>query len=383
MCRRRRPIIRCFGPVYVAVLAIGVLQARANTWDLDVGRLCRIQTRNGGVIDCGGGFDRNIHGGVLSVQADNVGFRSLMSELGVMFAPNLLSPAETVGWNGYKLGVELGLVTANTGRLGNEADQNFNLPFWRASENVSNGAFQNPVADRALISQQLPPTVAPTITVMARKGFWFPVPSFEIGFGARHLIGSRMWSALMTAKLAVHEGFQGLPLPAMALRGSASRVFGTTGFNLTVAGVDFSASKAFAIVDTFNITPYLGYQVLMTVADSDVLDATPNRDAVRETINDADQNNPGNVGALARCSNQVTDDCNSNFTFFDGSVIVRHRVFAGLRVNYYIASLVAQLSYFAPGSSSGRATLAGAPVAIIDDNAGGQVQFSMSLGVDY
>jgi hypothetical protein len=193
-------------------------RAEAGKWDLKLSRLCQLNTTAGGApVDCGRGLPDDPNVGVRganAVIADDAAFRSLMSELGVIFAPNVLSPAETMGYNGFHFGIELGMVTVNPKK---NAD---GRRFWRAAESVRDVD----LASVASTERNLPPGVAPTLTLMARKGLWFPGPSFEFGFGIRHLLDSRMWSGVATVKLALHEGFQGWPVPALAIRGSASRV---------------------------------------------------------------------------------------------------------------------------------------------------------------
>jgi len=47
----------------------------------------------------------------------------------------------------------------------------------------------------------------------------------------------------ITAKIALHEGFHGWPIPSLAIRGSGTRVLGTRDFNMSIAGLDFSPNK--------------------------------------------------------------------------------------------------------------------------------------------
>ena len=388
--------------VLVAALGLSRQQAYAGTWDLNLARLCRLKTVSGELLNCGGGYSFAKHGGVSAVFPDNNAFRSLMSELGVMFAPNILAPAETLGFNGFKLGVELGFVTANTKNSSTVTDNGQVVPdangdplrhrYWRASEAVSDVAFSEGNLTSTAIARmerELPPSLASTISVIAKKGFWFPVPSFEIGGGIRHLINSRMFSGIVTAKLALHEGFQGLPVPALAVRGSASRVFNTPGFNLTVAGLDFSISKAFGVGSLFNLTPYLGYQLLWIVADSAVLDATPNRDQTRISI-DAVNNDPTMANdparrtrALAICNESASRDCNSLFAFVDQSDIVRHRLFFGVRAKFYVVSFLLEYAFFTEGRDLLSVTIPQVGTMKVDDESGAQHSVNLSIALEY
>lgn len=368
------------------VALVGILvpsTSRAEEWDLNLGRLCQIRTKSGATLDCGGGYTaaRATTDPVATVVADNAAFRSLMSELGVVFAPNILSPSDTRGYSGFNFAAEIGWTMINPKK--NAKDQNIDSEhrYWRAAESVSARAFETgnirtPDAV-ARLDNELPPSFAPTVSVMARKGFWFPIPSFEIGLGARHLIGSRMWAPLVTAKLALHEGFHGWPLPSLAIRGSGARVMGTPGFNLTVAGLDFSIAKHIGVASTFNLTPYAGYQLLWIIADSEVLDATPGIDAMAETAAQVG----GDPMLMTQCR---STDCNGNFTFATQANITRHRAFFGLKANFFIASLTLEYTFFASGAKSDEiAAQAGVPGLVIPDAAGAQHSISFSIGLDY
>jgi hypothetical protein len=365
--------------------------ARADTWDLNLGRLCQIMTRGGQRLECGGGYTEADP--VAYVIPDNAAFRSLMSELGAVFAPNILSPSETQGYSGFNFAAEFGWTKINPRRR--IVDPNYDTTkadtdprnqnaikgenyYWRAAESVSGRAFTNPLMrDYERIDNELPSGFAPTVTVMARKGLWIPVPSFELGIGVRHLIGSQMWAPLATAKLALHEGFHGWPVPSLAIRGSGARVLGTPGYNLTVAGLDFSVSKRFGIASTFNLTPYVGYQLLWIIADSEVIDATPGIDGMGRGA----KASGGDPMSLAQCRD---NDCNANFTFTQQANITRHRFFLGLKANFYIASLLVEYTFFASGSKSDEiATQVGVPSLIIPDNSGQQHTISFSIALDY
>ena len=374
----------CLGAVTATLLA-GASLATAGSWDLKLNRLCQIETTAGERLDCGGGYRRSM-GDISTILADNAGFRAVMSELGVLFAPNVLAPAETFGYNGFTFAVELGFTSINRNRRalnqvptpGNGVDVR-RARYWRAASAVPDEAFAGgnilTEAAQEAIEDNLPSAFGSTITVMARKGLWLPAPSFEFGIGARHLIDSRMWSGILEAKWALHEGFQGWPVPAFAVRGMVSRVFGTQGFDLTVSGIDVSVSKHLGVASTFNLMPYSGYQLLWVVADSDVIDATPNIDAV----GDSDQQDP--EGTATQCR---VPDCRANFTFDDQNNILRHRFFIGLRANFFLFSILAEYSFFAAGRTSD-IIFEGTdfPEPNVRDQSGAQHSINLAFSVDY
>ena len=367
-----------------ALLLLSGRDAGGADWDINLARLCQIQTKNGDRLDCGGGYVPGTHGDVASVVADNAAFRSLMSELGVVFAPPLLSPADTQGFGGYSLSVDMGWTMINPKKLSEDAKINGKHWYWRAAESVSEAAFaggdirsDKAAAARDRISQELPPSFAPTVAVMARKGLWFPVPSFELGVGFKHLIGSRMWAPLVTAKVALAEGYQGWPIPALAVRGSASRVVGSQDFNLTVVGFDFSISKHLGLGSTLNLTPYAGYQLLWIIASSEVLDATPGVDSMGQSAAAAGRDPLG----MNRCT---VPDCAGDFTFLPQAYTTRHRAFFGAKLNFFIASLLVEYSYFASGSRSDEVLEKGSGTTLaIPDESGAQHNISVSVALDY
>ena len=87
--------------------------AQADTWDLQLSRLCQIYVEKGGPLDCGGGYDPVTHGSVKKVVPDNQAFRSLMSEMGAVFSPNILAPSDTQGYGGFSFNVEFGWTMIN------------------------------------------------------------------------------------------------------------------------------------------------------------------------------------------------------------------------------------------------------------------------------
>jgi hypothetical protein len=201
-------------------------------------------------------------------------YKSLMSELGVVIAPRALSPADTLGYSGFQLAFETSFT-----QISNTQD------FWQKGvENVS-GSF------------------LPTISVMARKGIWLPLPGFEIGAGATKLLDSNMYAVQGYAKLALHEGFHDWAIPSLAVRGAVSHLLGSSQVDLTVISLDATVSKSFGIAGTVTLDPYVGAGALLDIVRGQVIDTTPA------------------VDAFADGSGSV--DVNANTTFPDPDTIVR------------------------------------------------------------
>lgn len=366
MNRGRLHTWRGLWPCLLAGLVTGTPDnAVAGPYDLNLSRLCRLRTNSGTALDCGRPHDLSRYGGLTDnpILADHESFRSVMSELGVVFAPSTMEPAETVGFAGFQLSAEFGFTSINPRGNANPDDLELRHRYWRAAESVSDETYArgDSIYDTAVredIDAELPSSMAKTIALMVRKGLWLPAPSFELGAGVKHLFGSSMWAGMVTAKLALHEGFQGWSLPALAVRGAASHVFGTSGFNLTTAGIDFSVSKAFGVASTFTVTPYGGYQLLWVIAESGLIDALPNQ----------------TVGDLSP---------NRHFVFLDDKAMIRHHGFVGLRANFFMAMAILEFNYFAAGSSRLEVETPGLLKVEVEDEAGPQFSINLALGIDF
>src|SRR2546423_4803783 len=93
-----------------------------------------------------------------SYTGSNLEFRELSSQLGVVLAPHLLTPADSLGFSGFQFGVDYATTTIDS-----------HGGYWRALEGPTPGIMR-------------------TVGFFARKGMWFPVPSIEAGAGAVHLV---------------------------------------------------------------------------------------------------------------------------------------------------------------------------------------------------
>lgn len=253
----------------------------------------------------------------------NDDFRSLSSELGVLMAPKPGDPADSLGLSGFAVSADLSLNTISNGQA-----------YWTDA------------------TRGTPGKIAPTIQIMGRKGLW---PGIEVGGGATHLFNSRMWTISGYGKVALHEGFHHLPIPSIALRGMFSRLVGAEDMNMTTGSIDVSLSHVFGIGKTVNITPYAGYQALMIVARSGVLDVTPTTDEYLDP-----------TGKL------------SEFVFKDAGVILRHRPFLGFRFIFSVIRITAEAMIVPGGGRAGK--IDGVSVA---DKSGLQQQYTLSLGLDF
>lgn len=248
----------------------------------------------------------NADGDVVDVIPDPQRFRSFASELGVVMAPILASPTDTLGYSGFQFSADYNFTTINSDN-----------DYWCATEESSSC---DPGFDKSSIVHKL--------GIFARKGMWLPLPSFEIGAGTIYLMQSRMWAGQVYAKFAVHEGYHDWPLPSIAVRGAASRLFGSEQLDLTVASVDVTIGKQFGVGGSVNLQPYAGWNYLWIVPRSEVIDKTPLVDAY---------SNPGDISA--------------NFVFADQDDITRTRLFGGIKVKYYVFAITAEVNVALAGNS--------------------------------
>ncbi len=331
------------GVVMGVLLLFGVNQARAESYrnDLKLSNLYRHHVSPGLT-----GAD------LINAQRNaNRSFRSLMSQLGMTLAPQFHSPAETTGYNGFAFLAKYGATT-----IDDKAE------YWTHGLN------------------RAPDPAMHTLSMDIRKGIWFPVPSFELGAGFTHLVGSSLFSLNASAKLSLHEGFLHWATPALAVRFVGQRVVGTSQVDLTIIGMDISVSKSFGVGGTFNFTPYLGYNLMWIWADSQVIDTTPEVDSLQCSADPAGCSFTTPIRPGQFCT--YGQDCNNNYVFDDQDAILRHRIFLGLRIIYYRLVLTIEAAWALKGSSQDDLSLqlVGDP---IKDRAKFQQTYSVSLGWDY
>jgi hypothetical protein len=337
-------------------IVAGARVARAGKHDLSLLNLCHPHDSalGAGIQECEWVHRDGARGNAIDslVPAEDAAsnFRSLMSELGVVIAPRLQTPADTLGFAGFQFAVELGMTKIN-----------HNAPYWDGVEGVSPA---NREAAR-------PDAYLTTVGGFVRKGIWFPLPAFEIGAGAVNVLGSRMFAVQGYAKLGLQEGFHSWPLPSFAVRASASQLIGTDQVDLTVVGIDAVVSKAFSVGGTARFEPFGGWNILFIDARSGVIDATPRCDAFA-LENAATPPSP-------YCGQAGNDnDTRANFTFPHQDLITRQRFFAGLKMKLSVFFFTAEYDLIPVGRSRDESQSSGAR-----DESGQQQSFSLSTGFDF
>jgi hypothetical protein len=293
--------------------------------------------------------------GPVTVPAEGqAAFRSLMSELGVVIAPRLQTPADTLGYAGFQFSAELGVTKINSSRS-----------YWNGVSGADPGSPAGTRQDSYLT----------TVGGFVRKGMWFPLPAFEFGAGALNIVGSRMYAVQAYAKVALQEGFHGWWLPSFAVRGSVSQLLGTDQVDLNVYGVDVLISKAFGLAGTSRLEPFLGWNVLFIDAQSSVIDATPSCDAYE--VKQATDKSPVNIHCAA-AQNGTWNDTYANFTCPQQDVITRYRWSGGFKLKLSVLFLVGEFDFVQAGRSQD-----GKQPEASRDGSGSQQSFSLSAGFDF
>ena len=288
-------------------------------------------------------------GNVTGFVGQNLELRALSSQLGVVLAPHLLTPADTIGFGGFQLTVDYATTTIDS-----------TASYWRALESSPDPQGNGTAAHG--------PSAMRTVGIFARKGMWFPVPSFEVGAGGVHLVDSHIWTGQLYAKVALHEGYHDLLIPSLAVRGSVSRMMNQRELDLTVASVDVALSKHFGVGSTWRFDPYGGWNALFIVPRSEVIDPTPNVDPLVDSM-----------------------DILKNFVFKDQDAVLRHRFFVGAKLQYYVFQLTIEAQFALAGSSvddrTGTNDSCGpkSTTSLCDakDTAKAQRTLSMSAGFDF
>ncbi|MCB9522413.1 MAG: hypothetical protein H6702_03415 [Myxococcales bacterium] len=213
------------------LLASGGAQALDNDPALE--RLCRgYDPANGGAIPC-----------TRPVRPNQAAFKDYTRELGFVFAPRLLQPAETLGISGFQFDVQTSITAINSDEQ-----------YWKLA-----------------IEDGKPEAVLTTMALDVRKGLPY---SFEVGANLTYLFDSELWGLGTSLKWALNEAVDQFPVD-FAVRGSVIHLVGTPQMSLTTVGIDGIVSRSFGAAGAVNFGPYLAYSPLLVFARSGVVDATP------------------------------------------------------------------------------------------------------------
>ncbi len=296
------------------------------------------QTCQGGAINnCVNGVERErvydineaVPNPIRRVYPDSAAFEGLIKELGQALAPRLLEPAETLGQAGFSMGL-----STSVQDIRNKAD------YWGRAMPVPGDA---------------PPPVLTSLAMQMRKGLpW----SFEIGGGITHLVGSGMYALGTDLKWALSDGLGigDVRLPDLALRGSVNRLVGNRDLDLIVGGGDVTASYVVPLGGVAQLTPYVGWNLLVINGSSRVLDATPGVDGfapphcktdpqtAAHTELGTDPDGDNTEECLRALEGVTTADLRANFVL-PGETVYFGRFFGGMRLKVTVVSVLFEATY--------------------------------------
>jgi hypothetical protein len=219
------------------VAVVGLVASRADAGAMDVDLH--------GLIDTSGATPRT--------RDDD--FRSLVRELGLIFTPTNIQPAETTGISGFDFAVQYTF-----------------SPF-----DLKKAYWQDALVQKGT-------RVPMTLGASARKGFILPVPlTSEIELGTQWLIESRMLNMGANVRLALNEGFTGNHwwafIPDVAVNMGINRVVGSDDLDLLTVTAGGAISKGFGVFGSANLCPYFGYQSVFVNGSTRIIDANPTNTA--------------------------------------------------------------------------------------------------------
>lgn len=193
--------------------------------------------------------------------ADVASYERFMAEYAFGISPKLMSPAETLGYSGFYLGLEGSLTP---------------LP--------SAGSHPGGYWDTGTTPVGESPDVMFNPAIHVRKGLpW----SIEIGSSLNYLAQSELVGLGGEVKWSLFEGykkgFRGA-MPDIAARGSVVRILGEADVDMTIIGVDGSISYNFGLGGQIVFIPYAGFQYLWTIIRTEplVYRQEPNESATGE-----------------------------------------------------------------------------------------------------
>ncbi|HEY8079479.1 MAG TPA: hypothetical protein VIF62_35355 [Labilithrix sp.] len=273
----------------------------------------------------------------LNCRPDNVAFANMISDLGFAIAPTSFYPARTTGVGGFVLSIEANYTRINADRHTDQGTQYWHLGT-RGAQDSSSKVFS--------IVNNSPDSILQIYALKARKGL--PL-GFEIAGSLGYIANSPLWVGGGDVRWSVLEGFRTGALglfPDVSVGAGVRTLMGTSKFYLTTVGIDAKVSKPIPIADSAVLTPVFGYQRVIILGDSNVVDSTPNVDPLQQC---GFAGNDPNTGAPI-CKNKLANgadnngDFGNNFTF-NKVRVHRHRGIVGLFYKYELVWLGSQIAF--------------------------------------
>jgi hypothetical protein len=268
-------------------------------------------------------------------------FRNMISELGFAVAPSAFYPARTTGIGGFQVSLEASYTNISAGRSVLNPDGS-RTRYW---EEGTRGSEDPNTGQRSIVNTS-PDSLLQIYSVKARKGLPY---GFEIAGSLGYIANTTLWVGGGDLRWALLEGFRSGALgyfPDISLGAGVRTVTGTSRFYLTTVGMDVRASKPIALADSAQLIPSIGYQRLIILGDSAVVDSTPNVDALAQCGYEGIDPDTG----TPICRNKLPNgqDANTDFgnTFtFEKVRIHRNRGMVALNYRYELIWLGSQFAF--------------------------------------
>jgi hypothetical protein len=253
---------------------------------------------------------------------DNLSFRNLVTQLSPAVTPAILAPVTTTGPAGFDVAIE----TTLTG-ITEQAN------YWQRGSR-GHGSYARSTCDGE--NRFVSPVLA-TNRIHFSKGLPLGV---TLGGTVGKMHETSLWLVGMDLKLAIIEGLRGLAVPDLAVRGAVSTALGDSTYSLTVVSADAIVSKNIVTGRAMTISPYGGVGWVWTFAASELVDLTPNIDALNcsaGTDATCNANGPGASGSLGASQDDIGHDVPFRDVKFG-----RYRGFLGLAMRYKLFALAAE-----------------------------------------
>ena len=296
-----------------------------------------------------------IEGAPGSFQADNDSFARLASQLGFALAAPNLAPARTTGYRGFYIGFETSVAGIDNG-----AD------YWsRGTEGDALSTDSNRFVASALTSSRL----------ALRKGLPY---GLELGVSLGRFYNTDTWIWGGELRIALLEGFREGAMgfiPDLAVRGAVRTLTGDSELHITVPSFDIIASKPIVLGGAVVFTPIVAAQLMWILADSELVDLTPNIDAFAQ-CGVSPERPPAMSTSNVVCTNGPGSerDLNNNVVFNDVRAF-RARMSIGAEIRYRVFTLNAAIHWDlkAPGEID----------PDVPDDLPRQWDFAVGLGATY
>ena len=335
------------GALCAVALVAGAKHARAGGMDptperlvaqppnLPPGQTCQSVAANPGALVSAGLRPQDF-----PCRPDHASFRNMVSELGFAIAPNAFYPARTTGIGGFAVSLEASYTRISPNRTTTETGGR--EPYWKLG---TQGA-QDPNTNQFSTINNAPDSIIQIYAIKARKGLPF---GFEIAGSIGTIANTSLWVGGGDLRWSLMEGFRtgalGL-LPDVSVGGGVRTLTGTSKFYLTTVALDVKMSKPITLADSAQIIPSIGYQRVVIFGDSNVVDATPNTDA----LGACGSSGPSPVTGAPQCQNKLPNGNENNVDFansftFQKVRVHRNRALLGLNYRYEIIWLGSQIAF--------------------------------------